>query len=297
MTQTVPFPGRDPEFSRIQPEAEAPRRPADAPTRIYTNEEVSEIVRVALRKAERKETNTVDHEEMLAIGRDFGLTEEDIAAAFADIGRARAMESQTGRAQLAFKVHAMVFVVVISGLFLINWMTTPDYWWAVYPLVISGTVLVLQGIATKYVPTLAARALEHAFQVSRELYSAQKWTPRETARAHFSIPELYGDLAEAKGLAQIRGRKLILEFEVVDSIFGAFRSKVREVAVPLEEIASVRLDRQLWASTLTIQGTRMKTLKSVPGSSGGQIKLVFARDAQAAVEQLAETLSETIPPR
>jgi hypothetical protein len=34
-----------------------------------------------------------------------------------------------------FYMHAAVFAVVIGGLALMNWLTTPTFWWVVFPAI------------------------------------------------------------------------------------------------------------------------------------------------------------------
>ena len=34
-----------------------------------------------------------------------------------------------------FYVHVAVYVVVIAGIALINWVTNPSYWWVVWPMI------------------------------------------------------------------------------------------------------------------------------------------------------------------
>ncbi len=64
MAETVPFhSGSEKSTQGHEPES-----------RVYTNEEVSEVIRVALRAAEQHGADTVCREDMLAIGKDFGLT-------------------------------------------------------------------------------------------------------------------------------------------------------------------------------------------------------------------------------
>lgn len=293
MTEPLPFPSRGSQPGS-SPDPATPSGTPSTDNRVYTNEEVSEIVRVALRNAKTRDANTVDHDELLAIAHDFGLSEEDIGSAFEEIGKSRAVDELNDRARLALKVHAMVFAVVNVGLLLINLMSDPTYLWFLFPLVSWGMALMLHAIATKYVPSLAVH-LEHAFAYSRQFYGMRACGGRESARAKFTIPNLYGDLAEARGVARIRGDKLIIEFEVVDNVLGAFRSRIREISIPMEEIASVRLERNLWSTSLHIESYGMKRFRALPGSAGGQLKLVFNRDAQAASEELARELAERVP--
>ena len=34
-----------------------------------------------------------------------------------------------------FYVHVAIYVVVIGGIALINWVTNPSYWWVVWPMI------------------------------------------------------------------------------------------------------------------------------------------------------------------
>ncbi len=34
-----------------------------------------------------------------------------------------------------FYVHIAVYIVVISGIALINWVTDPSYWWVIWPMI------------------------------------------------------------------------------------------------------------------------------------------------------------------
>ena len=92
MAELIPF-----EKNEGGKAAEGPSRPD---VRSYSNEEVSEIIRVALRSADESRTNTVGHEEMLTIARDFGLTPGDIARAFDEINFKREEEQLESTAKL-----------------------------------------------------------------------------------------------------------------------------------------------------------------------------------------------------
>ena len=34
-----------------------------------------------------------------------------------------------------FYIHVAIYVVVIAGIAMINWITTPGYWWVVWPMI------------------------------------------------------------------------------------------------------------------------------------------------------------------
>jgi hypothetical protein len=100
----------------------------------------------------------------------------------------------------------------------------------------------------------------------------------------FSIPEVYG-VGEAHGVATADGGGLVLEFEIKDSLVGALRSGVKEVRIPLAEIASVKARSNPFWTTLVVQTRSLSAASRVPKSEGGRFSLrVRRRDAAAARE-------------
>ena len=72
--------------------------------------------------------------------------------------------------KLDFYNHVKVYVVVNAFLFLLNWFTAPDYWWAMWPLMGWGIGLVLHA-ASIYVFNEDEETLEKLTQ--RELEQQQ----------------------------------------------------------------------------------------------------------------------------
>lgn len=287
MAETIPFNANgestgDPSLSDDAKESSRDR--------VYTNEEVSEIIAVALRSGESPRGDTVNHEEMVAIGRDFGLNPRDIDAAIETIGKTQEVESLAVRARLAFRLHAIAFGVVNLGLFLINMVADPSFWWFLYPLISWGVLLTLHGFIQRYAPALSIQLAGY----SKDWVMARTGVQADSGRATFTINDLYANLAEVNGLAQIQDDRLILEFEIADSVFGAVKSKVREISVPLSEIAAVRLDRGMWCTRLKLQGQKLRTFEGVPTAKGGEVTLIFGRQARAASETLARDIAEVI---
>ncbi len=279
MGETVPFNRKDGESTPLD-------------ERIYSNEEVSEIIGIALRNAQAGDGSTVNHDEMLSIAGEFGLGGADIQRALDDLASKQEEREQTDQAVLAFKLHVAAFAVINVGLLLINLLTTPSYFWFLFPVVCWGSVVVLHGIAVKFMPTAPWLLLEP--MIDQHLKGRGIWPTRleQSGRATFYIDDLYGAFAKANGIAEITDDALILEFEIKDSIFGAIKSKVREEIVPLEEITGIRLQRGMWNTTLHLQGRRLSTFSQIPTAEGGQVALSFRREFRNAVEHLARELRE-----
>ncbi len=277
-----------------KPEGDAAPGQAREEVRSYSNEEVSEIIRVALRSAEESRTNTVGHEEMLTIARDFGLTPGDIARAFEEINLKRDENQLESRAQLTLKIHVLVFAAIQAGLLGINALTGLDSLWMLYPFVAWGSLLAIHGILVWYAPTLVAYALGVSNVVARDAAESLMGAGGADHSARFTLPDVHHGLAQSSGLLQIQDDALLIEFETKDSVFGLLRSGVREVRVPIRDLASARLERQIWNSRLILRGQRLKCFDGIPGHDGGQIKLTLDRNSRLAGERIARELTDRI---
>jgi hypothetical protein len=51
------------------------------------------------------------------------------------------------RALREFYVHAAIYVVVICGLAAINWITSPGYWWVVWPMLGWGIAVAAHAVS------------------------------------------------------------------------------------------------------------------------------------------------------
>ena len=117
MAELIPFEENDDDGQSSEAPSQDTARTPESPVRaVYTNEEVSEVIREALRIADHEGENTVGHEEMLAIARDFGLTERDLEGAAKAISKKRNVQEQTSMIVLWFKIHVLGFAVTEAAL-------------------------------------------------------------------------------------------------------------------------------------------------------------------------------------
>jgi len=257
--------------------------------RIYSNEEVSEIIGIALRNAQDGAGTTVNHEEMRSIAAEFGLGGGDIQRALDTLAEKQQERELADQAGLAFKLHAATFVVINAGLLLINLLASPNDAWFLYPLICWGVVVALHGIAVKYAPAAPWLLLEPLAK-HYGMHGAYAGPLNGRNRAAFYIDDVYGALAKANGIVELTDDALVLEYEISDKIFGAIKSKVREEIVPYEEIMGVHLQRCMWNAKLTLQGRRLSTFADVPSAKGGEATLTFKREHRNAAAHLAQAL-------
>jgi hypothetical protein len=126
----------------------------------YTNEEVSEIIKVALRNTDHSK---VSREEMLAIGKEFNLSDADIVRASEQIAASREeidyAEKKKQTVWQDFKLHVVCYVAGIAGFFFVNLITSPEFWWFLVPMSLYGPIVAIHGFLAKYNQDLAYTAL------------------------------------------------------------------------------------------------------------------------------------------
>jgi hypothetical protein len=105
------------------------------------------------------------------------------------------------------------------------------------------------------------------------------------------LGELYQGFAKGHGLIHDEGDCLCLEYQVEDQVIGLVKSGIKQVRIPLADLASVSLERRWFglSTYLVIQVTRMQAVKDVPGMEQGRLVLGIARkDREAAAKFVAE---------
>lgn len=112
--------------------------------RSYKEDEVRAIIDRALNTQPQ---GGVSHSELLAIGADVGLTPEALELAANEVREERLNEAVVARVvaqrRRGILAHAFVFLTVNAFLLLINFMTTPGQWWALFPVFGWGLGLLL----------------------------------------------------------------------------------------------------------------------------------------------------------
>ena len=123
----------------------------------YTSDEVTRIIRRAL---EMKREETVSHQDLLQTAEELGLDPDTLSAAIekekAEFEKEAAQEERLLRKKTKFRHHLWSYIIVNSGLFLIN-AVTPGPWWFQWPLLGWGIGLAFRFRAA-YFPVTSHRA-------------------------------------------------------------------------------------------------------------------------------------------
>jgi hypothetical protein len=69
-------------------------------------------------------------------------------------------------------MHVLVYAVVIGGIALINWFTTPNFWWVVFPMVGWGIGLGAHAVSVIFEGSVFGPEWEE--RRTRELMSKQR---------------------------------------------------------------------------------------------------------------------------
>jgi hypothetical protein len=102
-------------------------------------------------------------------------------------------------------------------------------------------------------------------------------------------------LAKCEGLLRLEDGDLVLEYQTKDAVIGILKSKVQEVRIPREMLASVAIRKQGlfgFNSGVVIQTTRMQLAPGtqIPGMTQGRLVLDVAREDVPAAENLVAAL-------
>lgn len=107
----------------------------------------------------------------------------------------------------------------------------------------------------------------------------------------FQFPEVYGGLADSEGLLSISSDVLTLEFQIKDGLIGDFKSRVKRVELPFDQIREVQLQSNILGTNLTVVADSMQLVEDVPNAKQGEFKVKFPRSHRKEAAALAREAS------
>jgi hypothetical protein len=107
----------------------------------------------------------------------------------------------------------------------------------------------------------------------------------------FKLPELWGGLAQAKGMARVTPGQLTLEFVLKDNLLSVLKTKVKEIHIPQPEIDTVRCKRGWFGGKVFIRLKSMKWIAELPGCDSNEIILRVARADRDAANAFVQALT------
>lgn len=259
----------------------------DKSQRRYSSDEVADIIRIGLQHEAGSTANTVDHDELISIGKEVGVSDEQIEIAVHLLEQEQQAKDKEGLLWLRFKSHAVVFVGVNLLCITINLLTGTDTFWSGYVLLGMGLFLLGHYAGLRYAPELVEMAMDHTRRLA---IGSHRNAVEDDVNVSFKVSHSSG-LIESEGLLFIEEDRLVIEHQTVDAVFGVFKTGIKKTEIPFNDITNVRLEPKFWKSELVFHGRSLRTFRALPGSSSGILCLKINRQSNAAAMNLVEEIS------
>lgn len=257
-------------------------------SRRYSSDEVADIIRLSLQDENRNSENSIDHEELISIGKEVGVSQAQIDRAVGLLEDEHQTKDKERRLWLRFKGHCFTFAFVNLVCVSINVFTGTESFWAGYVLFGTGLFLLGHYAGLRYAPDFVEMAIErtrlHAFGQTAILVA-------KDANVSFTVSDPSG-LMESNGLVYIKGQQLHLEYQTSDSVLGLLKTNIKSLKVDLADISHAFLEHKFWSSELVLQGNSMLIFGSAPGSSSGTLRLKISKEYHNAALNLLSQLKQ-----
>ena len=166
-------------------------------SRTYTREEADEILRRAL---QQQPADGVNHDDLVAAAREVGIPIEAIESAAAQLGERRVVDQRVqllrSRKRRAFLRHLVFYLIVNSGIFLIDRLDGPP-WFFHWPLIVWTIVLFLVGVRQ-----LAPDQEGLVRRAERELEKERKKEEKRRQRAQRAYARAHGIRNPSEGASE-----------------------------------------------------------------------------------------------
>jgi hypothetical protein len=280
-------PDRNPKTRLLTQQQVSPKR--KKPQRRYSSDEVADIIRIGLQTEAGKTANTVDHDELISIGSEVGVSSEQIDIAVRLLEEEQQTNDKERLLWLKFKTHTVVFVGVNLLCITINLLTGVDVFWSGYVLITMGIFLLAHYAGLRYTPEVLQMAVDRTRRIAKHRYQE---TIEDDVNVEFSIDDDYSPLSTTEGLIFIEEDRLVIEHESVDSVLGIFKSGIKRAEIKLDDIAKVKLQPKFWSSELVLQGRSLRTFRKLPGNSAGTLYLKINKQSNTAALNLVDQIKK-----
>lgn len=255
--------------------------------RRYSSDEVADIIRIGLQNEAGNADNTIDHDELISIGKEVGVSDEQIDIAVRLLEQEQQTNDKDRLLWLKFKTHTVVFVGVNLLCITINLLTGSDVFWSGYVLITMAIFLLAHYAGLRYAPEVLQMAVDHTKRIAKYKY---KEIIEDDINVSFTVADSSG-LMQSEGLIFIEDDRIIIEHQTMDSVLGIFKSSIKRTEIQMDDIAKVKLQPNFWSSELVIQGRSLRTFRNLPGSSGGSLYLKINRQSNTAALNLADQIA------
>lgn len=286
MADMLRFESKDEEAQQSEAEQNNTQRRNTAGRR-YSPDEVADIIRLSLLEESGTSEDAIDHEELLSIGKEFGVDDAQIDQAIHLLAQERQTRDKEQQLWFKFKAHCAISIAVMMLCVIINLFTGMATFWAGYVIFGMGLFLLGHYAGVRYAPDFVEMAFEHSQSLARNYYDEQF---SDDLNVSFQISDSSG-MMESDGLISFEDRILSIEYQTTDSVLGLFKTSVKELEVSVEDIQQAKLERKMFGSELYLQGKNLKIFRSLPSSVGGKVRLKINRQSQVAAQNLVDGIA------
>lgn len=258
-----------------------------AAARRYSSDEVADIIRFSLLDESGKPEEAVDHDELLSIGKEFGVDDAQIDRAIRSLEEERRTKDKEQHLWQKFKAHCMTSIAVMALCVFINIFTGMAVFWAGYVVLGMGLFLLGHYAGIRYAPEFVEMALERSRGLARNYYEGQYLDDVNVA---FNVWDTSG-LLESDGLISFTDATLKVEYQTTDSVLGLFKTSVKEAEIAVGDIRQARIERKMFGSELVLQGNSLRIFRNLPGSTGGNLRIKISRQSQLAAQNLVDAIT------
>ncbi len=100
----------------------------------------------------------------------------------------------------------------------------------------------------------------------------------------FSLKQMHGGFAEGQGMLQFETDRLIFEWKVKDSLFGAIESNLNRLELPIDQVSGMQLKNYWVCSRLLVKARTLQALEPLPQEKLGSVKFAVARSDRELIQ-------------
>lgn len=270
-------------------DAKVTREKSRANQRRYSSDEVADIIRLSLQDEKRHGSDdTIDYDELLAIARDVGVDVDQVDRAVELLEEEQRTREKEQKLWLRFKAHALLFAAVTLLLIVINLFGGGTESFRSMYVVFGWGLFVLGHYAgLRYAPEF----VDMAMQRTRELASNKYQNLFDSENQVLVTTSDPMGMTETSGMIRLEDDHLILEYQTVDAVLGVIKTGVKTVQIPINQLASARIEQKLWSAELVLKGKTMRAFNNAPGAARGQLRVKLNRQSLTAANDLIDNIN------
>ncbi|GJM13406.1 MAG: hypothetical protein DHS20C12_18090 [Pseudohongiella sp.] len=273
-----------PEQAKSEP---AGKQRLSAAARRYSSDEVADIIRLSLLDESGDPEEAVDHDELLSIGKEFGVDDAQIDRAIRQLEQQRQTKDKEQHLWFKFRAHCATSVGVMLLCVVLNIFTGMEEFWSGYVVLGMGLFLLGHYAGIRYAPEFVEMALERSRGLAKDYYHDQYMDEENMT---FSVWDSSG-LLESDGMLSFSDGALNVEYQTSDSVLGLLKTSLKEIEIPVENIRQARIEQKMFGTELVLQGSSLRAFKHLPGCVGGIFRVKINRQSQLAAQNLVDEIN------